>query len=35
VGRVPWAGEHTDEVLRVELGLGDDELATLRADGVV
>ena len=34
-GRVPWAGEHTDEVLRVELGLGDDELATLRADGVV
>jgi crotonobetainyl-CoA:carnitine CoA-transferase CaiB-like acyl-CoA transferase len=33
--RVPWLGEHTDEVLREELGLGDDELAALRADGVV
>ena len=26
----PWVGEHTDEVLRAELGLSDDELATLR-----
>lgn len=33
--RVPWVGEHTDEVLRAELGLGDDQLADLRADGVI
>ena len=33
--RVPWLGEHTDAVLRDELGLGDDELAALRADGVL
>ena len=33
--RVPWAGEHTDEVLADELGLGEGELATLRADGVI
>ncbi len=33
--RVPWVGEHTDDVLRDELGLADDELAALRADGVV
>lgn len=33
--RVPWLGEHTDEVLRAELGLGDDDLARLRAAGVI
>jgi len=33
--RVPWVGEHTDAVLRAELGLGDVELAALRADGVI
>ena len=31
--RVPWLGEHTDEVLAGELGLGADELAALREDG--
>jgi crotonobetainyl-CoA:carnitine CoA-transferase CaiB-like acyl-CoA transferase len=30
----PRLGEHTDEVLRA-IGVGDDELATLRNDGVV
>ena len=33
--RMPWTGEHTDEVLRAELGLSDDELGSLRADGVI
>jgi crotonobetainyl-CoA:carnitine CoA-transferase CaiB-like acyl-CoA transferase len=33
--RVPWLGEHTDEVLGNELGLGSDELAALRAGGVI
>ena len=33
--RVPWLGEHTDEVLAAELGLDADELARLRADGVI
>jgi formyl-CoA transferase len=33
--RVPWVGEHTTEVLRAELGLDDDELAHLRAEGVI
>ena len=33
--RVPWLGEHTDEVLTTELGLAPDELAELRAEGVV
>lgn len=33
--RVPWLGEHTDAVLREELGLDDAELAALRADGVL
>jgi formyl-CoA transferase len=33
--RVPWTGEHTGEVLGEELGLGDDELAPLRDDGVI
>jgi formyl-CoA transferase len=33
--RVPWVGEHTEEVLRAELGLGDDELARLRAGGTI
>jgi formyl-CoA transferase len=33
--RVPWLGEHTDAVLADELGLGEDELAALRAEGVI
>src|SRR6266568_1491361 len=33
--RVPWVGEHTDEVLHKELGLSDTELADLRAAGVI
>jgi crotonobetainyl-CoA:carnitine CoA-transferase CaiB-like acyl-CoA transferase len=33
--RVPWLGEHTDDVLRAELGLGDDELEALRAGGTI
>jgi crotonobetainyl-CoA:carnitine CoA-transferase CaiB-like acyl-CoA transferase len=33
--RVPWLGEHTDEVLGAELGLGDADFARLRAEGVI
>lgn len=33
--RVPWVGEHTDEVLRAELGMDDSELAKLRDAGVI
>ena len=33
--RVPWLGEHTVDVLGAELGLGDDDLAKLRAEGVI
>jgi crotonobetainyl-CoA:carnitine CoA-transferase CaiB-like acyl-CoA transferase len=33
--RPPWLGEHTDEVLGAELGLGPAELAALRADSVI
>jgi crotonobetainyl-CoA:carnitine CoA-transferase CaiB-like acyl-CoA transferase len=33
--RMPWVGEHSAEVLSGELGLGDDELAALRAAGVI
>ena len=33
--RVPWLGEHTDEVLGAELGLTDERLAELRAAGVI
>jgi crotonobetainyl-CoA:carnitine CoA-transferase CaiB-like acyl-CoA transferase len=33
--RVPWLGEHTDEVLADELGLGPDELERLRDQGVI
>ncbi len=32
--RVPWLGEHTDEVLAAELGLDETRLAELRAAGV-
>jgi crotonobetainyl-CoA:carnitine CoA-transferase CaiB-like acyl-CoA transferase len=35
VRRFPSLGEHTDEVLRETLGLGADELARLRAQGVI
>jgi crotonobetainyl-CoA:carnitine CoA-transferase CaiB-like acyl-CoA transferase len=31
----PLLGEHTDEVLRERLGLGDDELARLRSTGAI
>ena len=33
--RVPWLGEHTDDVLGGELGLSDAELAELRAAGTI
>jgi crotonobetainyl-CoA:carnitine CoA-transferase CaiB-like acyl-CoA transferase len=33
--RVPWLGEHTDDVLTAELGLGPAELAELREGGVI
>ena len=33
--RMPWVGEHTDEVLAAELGLDDAALAALREKGVV
>ena len=33
--RVPWLGEHTDEVLATELGLTPDDLAALRAAGAI
>jgi formyl-CoA transferase len=33
--RVPWLGEHTDEVLAEELGLGAAELEALRASGAI
>jgi len=33
--RVPWVGEHTGEVLTDELGLDTDQLAELRAAGVI
>ena len=31
----PRLGEHTDAVLRETLGMGDTELARLRAEGVI
>jgi formyl-CoA transferase len=33
--RVPWLGEHTDEVLSTELDLTPDDLAKLRASGII
>jgi formyl-CoA transferase len=33
--RVPWLGEHTDEVLAAELGLDPAHLEALRAAGVI
>jgi crotonobetainyl-CoA:carnitine CoA-transferase CaiB-like acyl-CoA transferase len=33
--RVPWVGEHTNDVLTDELGLDSAELASLRADGAI
>jgi formyl-CoA transferase len=33
--RVPWVGEHTDEVLASELDLGQEELAALRNQGII
>jgi len=33
--RMPWVGEHTDEVLAAELGLDEAALAALREKGVV
>jgi len=33
--RVPWLGEHTDEVLGAELGLSVERLAELRAKGAI
>jgi crotonobetainyl-CoA:carnitine CoA-transferase CaiB-like acyl-CoA transferase len=34
-GRVPWLGEHTDDVLATELGLDVVELARLHEEGVL
>jgi crotonobetainyl-CoA:carnitine CoA-transferase CaiB-like acyl-CoA transferase len=34
-GRVPWLGEHTDDVLGHELHLSPAELSSLRSDGVI
>jgi crotonobetainyl-CoA:carnitine CoA-transferase CaiB-like acyl-CoA transferase len=33
--RVPWVGEHTDDVLRTELGLDEEALTALRKQGVI
>ena len=33
--RVPWLGEHTDEVLTAELGLSEADLRALREGGVI
>ncbi len=33
--RVPWLGEHTDEILAAELGLDAEAIEALRANGVV
>ena len=33
--RVPWLGEHTDDVLRNELGIADEDLRALRAARVI
>ena len=33
--RIPWLGEHTDEILRHELGLTDAAIETLRSSSVV
>ncbi len=33
--RVPWLGEHTADVLRNELGLDDEGIAALRAEGII
>ena len=33
--RAPYLGEHSEEVLREDLGLGNDEIGSLREDGVV
>ena len=33
--RMPWLGEHTDDLLSAELGLDAEELGRLRANGVI
>ena len=33
--RMPWLGEHTNEVLAAELGLDDARIEQLRTDGVI
>jgi crotonobetainyl-CoA:carnitine CoA-transferase CaiB-like acyl-CoA transferase len=33
--RVPWLGEHTDEVLETELGYDDERIADLRSSGAI
>lgn len=33
--RVPWLGEHTNEILEAELGLSDKELRQLKAESII
>lgn len=33
--RMPWLGEHTDEILTTELGFDEESLGQLRANGVI
>jgi formyl-CoA transferase len=35
ITRAPLLGEHSDEVLRDDLGIGDEELKTLRSEGLL
>jgi crotonobetainyl-CoA:carnitine CoA-transferase CaiB-like acyl-CoA transferase len=34
-GAPPTLGEHTDSILKDELGLGDDRIAALRKEGAI
>jgi crotonobetainyl-CoA:carnitine CoA-transferase CaiB-like acyl-CoA transferase len=33
--RMPWVGEHTEQILSAELGLSESELAKLRGEGII
>jgi crotonobetainyl-CoA:carnitine CoA-transferase CaiB-like acyl-CoA transferase len=32
---VPWLGEHTNSVLAAELGMSDEDIESLRGEGVI